>query len=276
MCAWASAYTATAGAQATTEQMPLWEFGLGVGALALDDYRGADTAHVYPIPIPYFVYRGHFLRADRDGVRGVIFSRDVVEFNVSINATTPVDSRNTPARDGMPNLKPTLEIGPSIDVHLWRSAGRDVRLDLRMPLREAMTVENTPRSIGWFFAPRLNLDVVDIGVHPGWNLGLLVGPLFASNSYNRYFYSVAPMYSRPGRPAYQAPGGFAGTQFLASLTKRFPRYWVGAFVRYDNLTGASFADSPLVRSNRYWAAGIGIAWMIDKSSRLVDISDYVN
>jgi outer membrane protein len=250
--------------------------GLGVGALALDDYRGADTAHLYPIPIPYFVYRGHFLRADRDGVRGVIFSRDVVEFNVSVNATTPVNSRNTPARDGMPSLKPTVEIGPSVDVHLWRSAARDVRLDLRMPLREAMTVENTPRSIGWFFAPRMNLDIVDMGAHPGWNLGLLVGPLFASRSYNQYFYSVALKYSSPDRPAYQAPGGFAGTQFLASLTKRFPRYWVGAFVRYDNLSGASFADSPLVRSNSYWAVGIGIARMIGKSSKLVDISDYVN
>jgi hypothetical protein len=58
-----------------------------------------------------------------------------------------------------------------------------------------------------------------------------------------------------------------------SLSKRFPRYWVGAFVRYDTLSGASFADSPLVRSNSYWAAGIGIAWMIGKSSRMVDVPD---
>jgi outer membrane protein len=267
--------TTAAQAESENERLPLWEFGLGVGALALNDYRGANTAHIYPIPIPYFVFRGQFLRADRDGVRGVFFNRDVIEFNVSVNATTPVESRNTRARYGMPNLKPTIEIGPSIDWHVWRSDERRVRLDFRMPLRTAVTVENSPRSIGWFFTPRLTLDFVDIGAHPGWNLGLLAGPLFATRRYNQYFYTVAPEYSRPDRPAYQAPGGFAGTQVLTSLTKRFPGYWVGAFVRYDTLSGAGFADSPLVRSNSYWAAGIGIAWMIGKSSKMVDADDAV-
>lgn len=272
---WVPASATGAETESADGKRPLWEFGLGVGALALEDYRGADTAHVYPFPVPYFVYRGQFLRADRDGVRGVLFNRDVVELNVSVNATTPVNSGSTPARDGMPNLKPTVEIGPSIDWHLWRSDRRRVRLDLRMPLRTAVTVEERPRSIGWFFAPRLNVDFVDLGAHSGWNLGLLAGPLFASRRYDDYFYTVAQEYARPGRPAYQAPGGFAGTQMLSSLTRRFRGFWVGAFLRYDTLSGAAFADSPLVRSNSYWAAGIGIAWMIGKSSRMVDAGDDV-
>jgi len=157
-----------AEAQATDEKIPLWEFGLGVSLLSVLSHGWgtrfvADTAHIYPIPVPYFVYRGQFLRADRDGIRDVFFSRNVVEFNVSVNATTPVNSRNTPARGGMPNLKPTVEIGPSMEVHFWHSEERRVRLDLRMPLREAVTVENSPRSIGWFFAPRLNVDMVTLG-----------------------------------------------------------------------------------------------------------------
>jgi outer membrane protein len=265
--------TAAAQTGAETVQLPLWEFGLGVGALALNDYRGADTAHIYPIPIPYVVYRGKFLRADRDGVRGVFFNRDAVEINISVNGTTPVESHNTRAREGMPDLKPTVEIGPSIDWHIWRSDERRMRLDLRMPLRMAMTIEDSSRSIGWFFGPRLTLDFLDMGAHSGWNLGMLAGPLFASQRYDQYFYTVAPAYARPDRPAYQAPGGFAGTELLMSLSKRFPRYWVGAFVRYDTLSGASFADSPLIRSNSYWAAGIGIAWMIGKSSRMVEVAD---
>jgi outer membrane protein len=269
----ALACATAAEAESEIEGLPLWEFGLGVGALALNDYRGADTAQIYPIPIPYFVFRGQFLRADRDGVRGVFFNRDLVEINVSVNATTPVESRNTRAREGMPNLKPTVEIGPSIDWHLWRSDERRVRLDFRMPLRTAVTVEDSPHSIGWFFAPRLTVDFIDIGAHSGWNIGLLAGPLFASRRYNQYFYTVAPEYSRPDRPAYQAPGGFAGSEVLTSLSRRFPGFWVGAFVRYDTLSGAGFADSPLVRTNGYWAAGIGIAWMIGKSSKMVAATD---
>lgn len=269
----ALACTTAARAEPENQGLPLWEFGLGVGALALNDYRGADTAHIYPLPIPYIVYRGQFLRADRDGLRGVFFNRNLVEINMSVNATTPVESHNTRAREGMPDLKPTVEIGPSMDWHLWRSDERRVRLDLRMPLRTAMTVENSPHSIGWFFAPRLTVDFLDIGAHSGWNLGVLAGPLFASRRYNQYFYTVAPEYARPDRPAYQAPGGFAGTEFLMSLSRRFPGYWVGAFVRYDTLSGAGFADSPLVRSDSFWAAGMGIAWMIGKSSKIVDAAD---
>ena len=255
------------------EQKPLWEFGLGIGALAFADYRGADTSHVYPLPVPYFVYRGRFLRADRDGLRGLLFNREVAELNISMNATTPVRSSDSAARHGMPNLKPTVEIGPSLDLHLWHTADRRIRLDLRLPVRSALTIESSPHSIGWFFAPRMNVDFLDVAGHAGWNLGLLVGPLFADRRYHEYFYGVAPQFATADRPAYIAHGGYSGTQMLASLSKRFPRYWLGAFVRRDSLSGASFASSPLVRSNSYWATGIGIAWMVGQSSRMVDAAN---
>ena len=269
---WGVACAATA-ASAEASQKPLWEFGLGVGALAFADYRGADTSHAYPVPIPYFVYRGRFLRADRDGVRGLLFNREVAELNISVNATTPVRSQGTPARRGMADLRPTVEIGPSLDLHLWRSADRRARLDLRLPARTALTVESSPHSIGWFFAPRLNVDLAGVGGWAGWNLGLLAGPLFADRRYHGYFYNVAPQFAAADRPAYQARGGYSGSQALVSLSKRFPAYWTGAFVRHDSLSGAAFAASPLVRSNGYWMAGIGIAWMIGRSSGMVDASD---
>jgi MipA family protein len=263
----------TAGTAADVPQKPLWEFGLGIGALAFDDYRGADTAHVYPLPVPYFSYRGSIFRADRDGARGVLFNREVAEVNISVNATTPVRSSETTARRGMPNLKPTVEIGPSLDLHLWHSADRQARLDLRMPARLALTIESSPRSVGWLFAPRLNLDLLDVGGHAGWNLGVLSGPLFADRRYHEYFYGVAPQFATSDRPMYEARGGYSGSQALLSLSKRFPGYWVGAFARYDWLSGAVFTPSPLVRSQSYWLGGVGIAWLIGQSSRMVDASD---
>jgi outer membrane scaffolding protein for murein synthesis (MipA/OmpV family) len=42
-------------------QKPLWEAGLGIGAVTFPDYRGSDESQVYPVPVPYFVYRGKFL-----------------------------------------------------------------------------------------------------------------------------------------------------------------------------------------------------------------------
>src|SRR5271154_608950 len=141
------------------KEAPLWEFGLGAGAIAFQDYRGSDTTHAYPLPIPYIVYNGKFLKADRDGVRGTLFNQDLFEINLSANLTTPV--RNDRERSGLPDLRSTVELGPSFDFHLFRSDGGRIKLDLRMPFRAATTVESSPRYIGWTFSPRLNMDLKD-------------------------------------------------------------------------------------------------------------------
>jgi outer membrane protein len=260
-------------AAAVPVKKPLWEFGLGIGALAFADYRGADTGSIYPLPVPYLAYRGKFLRANRDGVRELLFNREYAELNISLNATTPVRSDNTPARRGMPNLQATFEIGPSLNLHMWHAADGQARLDLRLPLRAAFTIDMPPRAEGFFFAPCLNLDLFGVGGHSGWNLGMLTGPLFADQRYHRYFYDVAPRYATADRPAYSAHGGYSGSQAVVSLSKRFPAFWVGLFARYDVLNGAVFSGSPLVRSNHYWAGGVGIAWMIGRSSTMVESPD---
>jgi outer membrane scaffolding protein for murein synthesis (MipA/OmpV family) len=242
-----------------------------VGAIAFQDYRGSDTAHAYPLPIPYVIYRGKFLKADREGVRGTLLDQDWVELNLSGNATTPV--KNDRARSGMPDLRSTLELGPALNFHLLKLDDAHVKFDLRVPLRAAITVEASPKYIGWTFTPQFALDVVDPLGYAGWNAGFLVGPLFADNRYHDYFYSVASRYALVSRPQYDAVGGYAGTQAITALSKRFPKYWVGAYVRYDTLSGAAFVDSPLVQRNSYWSAGFGFAWMIHTSAEMVDVPD---
>ncbi|MEO7774125.1 MAG: MipA/OmpV family protein [Steroidobacteraceae bacterium] len=260
-------------ASGDTGQKPLWELGIGIGGLALNDYRGSSAGHVYPVPVPYFAYRGTFLRADRDGIRALFLDQDYFELNISVNATTPVQSGSSGIRGGLSKLEPTLEIGPSLDLHLWRSRDDRLQLDLRMPLRESFTIDFSPRALGWSWAPRLNVDVQDVAGRTGWNLGLLFGPVFQDRGYNQYFYGVAPQFATAMRPAYQARGGYSGTQVLASISKRFPGYWIGAFLRHDFLSGAAFAGSPLLQTHDYWMGGVGIAWIVGRSATMVDVPD---
>jgi MipA family protein len=267
----AAAAAALMGNLSGAKEAPLWEVGLGAGAIAFQDYRGSDTTHAYPLPVPYIVYNGKFLKADRDGVRGTLFNQDRLEINLSFNLTTPV--RNDRERSGMPDLRSTVEVGPSFDFHLWRSGDSKVKFDLRMPLRAAATVESSPRIIGWTFSPRVNVDLRDPFGMPGWNLGLLAGPLFADRRYHEYFYSVAPQFATAARPEFTAQGGYAGTQTLTALSKRYPKFWVGAYMRYDTLAGAAFVDSPLVQRKSYWTGGFGFSWMIQKSAQVVEIPD---
>jgi outer membrane scaffolding protein for murein synthesis (MipA/OmpV family) len=258
---------------AHAEQQPLWEAGLGIGALSFPDYRGSDESHVYPVPVPYFVYRGDFFKADRNGVRGEFFNRKYAELNISVNATIPVQSNDDRARQGMPNLRSTFEFGQSLDLHMWHASDGKIKLDIVLPLRVPITVETSPQLIGWNFSPRLNLDVQNAAGFTGWNFGIGAGPMFATRKYHQYFYSVAPQFATPERPAYEARGGYSGGQVISALSKRFTNYWVGAYIRYDNLQGAEFEDSPLVKQKYYLAGGIGIAWMIRQSSRMVEADD---
>ncbi|HEX2530257.1 MAG TPA: MipA/OmpV family protein [Burkholderiaceae bacterium] len=265
LLAWSASYA---------ESLPLWEVGTGVATINLPDYRGADETSTYILPIPYLVYRGEFLKADREGVRGTLFASERAEINVSINATPPATSKHNTARRGMPDLKPTFEVGPTLDIKLWRSHDAKARLRFRAPVRAGITAETSPRQIGWLFSPNLNLDIEDTPGMPGWNLGLVAGTLFSNRKYNAHFYSVAPQQATAGRPAYAASGGYSGAQLTMTISKRFARHWVGGFVRYDTVSGAVFEDSPLVRKRHAVLAGIALVWVFGESSTMVDVPDF--
>lgn len=265
-------WLATGVAQASQE--PLWEAGVGIGAIHFPQYRGSDQSKNYVLPTPYFTYRGEFLKADREGARGVFFRNENADVHLSLGASLPVSSSDNRAREGMPDLKPTIEVGPAFELTLWRSSRRDAKLDLRLPVRAAFSVEAHPRFAGTQFFPHLNLDLRNERIFPGWNLGMLAGPIFTDSRYNAYYYQVDPAYATPTRPAYAAPGGgYAGLESLVAVSKRFPKFWVGGFVRYDTLNNARFEESPLVTSKRYFAAGFAIAWILGESQTRVEVPD---
>ena len=252
---------------------PLWELGLGAAVVSFPDYRGSKNQGTYVLPAPYLVYRGELFKADRNGVRGILFDTDRVRLNLSLAASLPIKSDDSGARRGLPNLKPTLEFGPSLEFSLWRSQNERTRLDLRLPVRAAFTVERSPRYVGLIASPNLNLDVLDPFGARGWNLGLLAGPLFANRRQHAYFYDVDRQDANPGRPEYRASGGYSGALAAAALSKRFDRFWVGAFVRYDSLHGAAFVDSPLVQQRHSWAGGVAVSWVFAESGKRVNVTE---
>lgn len=262
-----------ASGAAVAADKPLWEAGAGLGVMHLPSWRGAAESRELLLPVPYFVYHGRYLRADRQGVRGVLFDTDRVDLGVSLGASPPVSKHNSTVRNGMADLDATVEIGPQLDLTLWRSPDRAQQLKLILPVRSAFTLSSPPHHAGWVFSPALNLDMVDPPGLPGWRLGVRSGPIFATRRQHAYYYQVSPAEARPDRPAYTASGGYSGTQMLASLSRRYPRHWVGAFIRYDMLQHAAFDDSPLVARDHYLAAGVAVAWIFGESSERVSIDD---
>lgn len=255
------------------EGQPLWEAGLGLATVSFPAYRGSDQRQQFVLPAPYFVYRGEFLKADREGVRAQLLDTDRLDLTFSGALSPPAASDDIRARAGMPDLLASVEFGPQLDVTLWRSADRSRQLQLLLPWRAAFTVENRPQDIGWVFHPKLNLDLARVPGLDGFNVGLQAGALFGDRRQHQYFYGVDGAFATAERPAYQASGGYAGLQLLAGISKRYPGHWVGAFLRYDHLGGASFVDSPLVRTRHYLAAGVAVSWILGESTTRVQGHD---
>jgi outer membrane scaffolding protein for murein synthesis (MipA/OmpV family) len=242
---------------------PLWELGIGVGALRLPHYRGSDQAHSWLLPLPYLVYRGQFLKADREGTRAVLFNSDSIDFDLSLAASPPTRSKDNRARAGMASLPPTLEFGPNLNLTLARS--RDWKLDLRLPVRAVMTLERQPHGAGISAAPNLNLDLR----LSDWNLGLQAGPYWGDRRRHAFFYDVTVADATATRPAYSAPSGLAGWAGTVALSRRSGNLWTALYVRGDSLSGARFAGSPLVTARSNWSAGIAMAWVLKSSEQRV-------
>lgn len=265
------ALIAIAPCGARAGEFPLWEAGAGIAVIDFPDYRGSDERQSYVLPIPYFVYRGEILKADREGLRGQFFKNDRLDLHLSLNGTVPVDSTDNSARSGMPDLDPTLEIGVRLDITLLRKPDRSIEVTLGLPVRTVIATDfSHSKNIGWVFEPQFNVDFRDMWPGEGWNIGLAAGPLFGDKRYHNYFYGVAPDFATPQRPAYNAASGYAGSQILGSMSKRFRSYWVGGFVRLDSLAGAEFEDSPLVRQTESFSAGFAISWILGRSQKTVE------
>ena len=259
---------------AGSAELPLWEAGAGAAVIDFPDYRGADERRVLALPFPYVVYRGELLQADREGLRGRFFRNDRVDLHLSVNGSIPVDSSDNAARQGMPDLDPTLEIGPRLDLKLARKPNRGIEVTLRLPVRTVIASDFAhSKNIGWVFQPQLNVDFRGIWPGEGWNLGLAAGPLYGDKRYHNYFYGVAPEFATQQRPAFNAEGGYSGSHILGAASKRFRSFWVGGFVRLDTLAGATFEASPLVRQNESFAAGFAIAWILGRSQTMVEADE---
>ena len=258
---------ALATAQAAETQAPLWELGFGAAGLQLPHYRGSEQSRNWLLPLPYAIYRGQYLRADREGARAVLLEGRTLEIDLSAAGSAPTRSDDNRARQGMPDLAPTFEVGPNANLTFAR--GADWKVELRAPVRAAFTLERSPRHVGWSATPYLTAE----WVQAGWDIGVRAGLLWGDRRLHGYTYDVAPAFATPTRTAYRAASGSAGWQTTLGASRRFGAWWLGGFVRADSVRGAAFEGSPLVTQPQTWSAGIAVSWVFANSSVMVKVPD---
>jgi hypothetical protein len=173
----------------------------------------------------------------------------------------------------MPDLKAILAPGPTLAFDGWRSSNGKMQLGLDLPIYLPVTVAASPRFLGPLFQPRLRFKLNDVAGVSKFDLLALVGPNFSGDQFNEYYYSVAARFATAERPAFEAQSGYSGSTLQLVLSRRTKKFYLTAAARYDNLSGATFADSPLVKRSNSMFIEFAVAYLFLKSERTIETND---
>ena len=246
---------------------PLLELGFSGGGGWLPDYPAADQNHAKGIVVPFITYRGEFLRSDETGVRTRFYKTPRYELDISLDGAFPTSSDDNRAREGMPDLDLTGEIGPDLRITLDREERRS-RLELELALRGFFTADLDGINYrGVVLAPELAYRRLDLLVD-GSLLRVGAGPVFATGGVMDYFYDVEPRFTEQGRPEHESQGGYLGSRlqgsFAVPFTKRLSLTLGG---RLDGFWGATNDDSPLFQRNYNASVAGGFAVSFYQSAK---------
>lgn len=268
-CCAGLSYADTEQAQQRSVQKPVLELGAGFGVLAAPDYPGADEQTLLALPFPYFVYRGERLRAGRGGIRGLLYTGETVRLDVSVGASLPVDSEDNSAREGMDDLPPSLELGPSLDWRLLNQPRNDVHLKLR--LRALLAADDGRiNHEGWVFNPILDWDH---SLNDQWQLNSRLMNFWGDQHYHDFFHGVGVADATPSRPAYRGESGYGGSAIAFGARWRpAPDWQIFARLSAYDFSGASFDDGPLFESDEALYFSLAITYIFWKSERQITIN----
>ena len=240
--------------------LPLWEIGaVGLG-VSQQAYPGAAVQLQRGLALPYLIYRGQYLRADREGAGIRAIKTPDFELDIGVAGAFGFKSSALAARQGMPDIGTLVEAGPRVKWHLGAGPGSG-RLRAEFPLRGVFDLNDRLAYKGAVFEPELILDRRTAG---GWNTSTSVSAAWGNRQLADTFYGVAPGYATPARPAYAAQSGLLRWRLSASVSRDLtPDLRLFGFSHADTVAGAANASSPLVQRKSGASVGIGLTytWM---------------
>jgi outer membrane protein len=244
--------------------LPLWEIGAVGFGVSQQAYPGASEQVRRALALPYVIYRGKYLRADRDNVGVRVVNKERYELDVGFAGAFGSRASDTEARRGMPELGTLVEFGPRLKWNLGAAPG-DGRLRADIALRGVFDLSNSLRYQGLSLEPRL---VYERRGEDGWRYGASVGPLLGNGRLADTFYGVAPGDALPDRPAYAAKAGLIAWRLGVNASREVtPDLRLFVFGRLDSVAGAANRDSPLVRKTNGGSVGVGLSYTFARSSQ---------
>jgi len=249
---------------------PLWEMRLAAFSRYGPAYPASKESQFNFVPLPFPIYRGKFFRLGEDSenpIRGRIFRTDRVKLDFAFDLNFPVDSEEIDARTNMPDLDFLLEVGPELEFQFTREPKIGGHWYLGLQLRPAFSFDSiTPDYRGVAFTPEFSYRVKFKDDRDA--LKLRISPTWGTKRYMDFFYSVEEEFSNAARPAYDAKGGYLGTDFTLSWINTINEQWEFVLgTRWSFHQGAKNEASPLFTQDYGIGAYAAFTWKFWESKR---------
>lgn len=246
---------------------PLWEIGVGLGAFYQPFYIGTKQTRNIIFPVIKPTYRGKVFKFDDEGARAQLFKNDRIKLDFSADLNLSVDSDDVDLREGLDDVENVLQLGPSFEYLLKGNSDR--RLSLTLPIRGVFEVGSDFETSGFNISPSLFYEHDFNMFNNRWKLDATLGAQFGSAAFHDIYYGVDSQFATANRDAYEAESGYSGTRLELILDTENRKRSILWFLRYDNINGATFDDSPLVETNNSLTLGFLYSYKFFKSNTLV-------
>lgn len=242
--------------------LPLWEAGVFGTGLKQQAYPGSSQQVDRALVLPYFIYRGQYLRADSGSVGLRAVKTDTMEVDVGFSGAFGSNSNDIEARKGMPDLGTLVEFGPRVKWNLGSAPGNG-RLRAELAMRGVFDLTDSFKDKGLSLEPELIFERRAMG---GVGYSASVGLVFGDERLADTFYGVAPAFATATRPAYKAQSGLIMSRVSVNIFQNVtPNLRVFGFARLTSVDGAANPSSPLVKQNMGSTVGIGLLYTLARS-----------
>jgi outer membrane scaffolding protein for murein synthesis (MipA/OmpV family) len=245
-------------------KLPLYELGLAGGLAHISDYPGSNQGRTRQIVIPTFRYRGEVFRADKKGTRARFFKTEKTDVDLSFGASFPANSKDNDAREGMSDLHWIGEIGPRLNIELYKDSKNTIELEL--PIRFAFSTDfNFTQHRGYRFYPQIDFRRK---VSEDFKFSFSIKMNWATEGLTDYFYEVSKEDITPDRERFNSKEGYIGSDLSHFISYSSDDIFYILGIKYSNYEGSSNSNSPLFKSKEDTSVFFAINYFFYKSKSL--------
>ena len=235
------------------------DLGLGITSISYPDYLGSDHQNSLTLPYPYISYKSDTLEIDSSGLNKDIFSIDNFRIKLSFGGSIPV--QGSKIREGMPDLDPSGQLGPSLLYTFYKKNG--FLLEMNLPIRAVVSTDFKGIDYrGYVYEASVSMEYEN---EQGYHFDFSTGAVWGDSRYLNYVYGVPKSMATTTRNAYEAEAGYLGFRTSLGFAKKFDKFWLGAFLQNYNLNNSSIDGSPFLREKSALYGGFALSYLFDKS-----------